>query len=396
MCGRGEGKTRSAAEFVREEVKAKRAHRIILAAPTSAVGRDVMVEGESGLLAIHPPNERPRYFPSKRRLVWPNGALAIIVSSDDPDLARGLQGDLMWGEEVSAWRYPQIFFDTLNPGLRLGDNPRGVLTLTPKPIGLVKRLVKSAENDKGQGRVRLSRGSMYDNRDNLAPAFLDEMKERYAGTRLERQELFGELLNDTPGALWTWRLIEEARAPESILPTRDRWIRVVIAVDPAVTAHEDSNETGIMCGVLVEGPDGYPHAHIIRDLSGRWPATEWPKIVVGAYHALGADRVVAEVNNGGDLVENALRVVDSSLSYRSVSASRGKRTRAEPVVSLYEQGRVHHHGNLAILEEQMTTYIPGSTDKADERTGSTSPDRVDSLVWLLTELIIDRQEVTVV
>lgn len=418
MCGRGEGKTRSAAELVREEVKAGRARRIILAAPTAGVGRDVMVEGESGLLAVHPNGERPRYFPSKRRLVWPNGAKATIVSSDEPDLARGLQGDFMWGEEIGAWRYPTLFFDTLNPGLRLGEHPRGILTSTPRPIELIKRLEKDSKRpllgaDGGpirgtqlvdangqpltgaKSRVILSRGALYDNIDNLADSFIEEMRTRYKGTRLERQELLGELLLDTPGALWTWALIEAARKPESELPPRELWKRVVIAVDPAVTSTEDSNETGIMIGILVDGPGGIDHAWVIRDASGRWHASEWPKIVARAYHVLQADRVVAEVNNGGDLVERALRVVDSSISYRDVTASRGKITRAEPALALYEQGRVHHCGELRILEEQMTTFVPGVSDKANAKTGSTSPDRVDALVWLLYELIIERQEMTV-
>lgn len=392
MCGRGEGKTRSAAEFVREEVEAKRARRIILAAPTAPVARDVMIEGESGILAVHPPATRPRYYPSKRRVVWPNGAYALVMSSDEPELARGAQSDLLWGEEIGAWRYATAFFDNLNLGLRLGPHPRAMFTTTPKPIKLLKDLTRQAIES--PDRVVISRGSTFDNKANLPDSTLEDLRARYEGTRQGEQELYGKLLTDTPGALWTWLLIEEARLPESLLPPREKWERVVVAIDPAVTAHEDSNETAIICGVTAWVGEVL-HAYIIRDLSGRWEATEWPKIAVRAYHLLGADRIVAEVNNGGDLVGGAVRVVDSDVSFRAVTASRGKRTRAEPVVALYEQGRVHHIGDLAILEEQMTTYVPGVSTKADERTGSTSPDRVDGLVWLLTELILSRQEVGV-
>jgi phage terminase large subunit-like protein len=393
MCGRGEGKTRSAAEWVREEVKARRARRIILAGPTAPIVRDVMIEGESGLLAVHSNRERPRYYPSKRRVVWPNGAFALVMSSDEPELARGAQSDLLWGEEIGAWRYPVAFFDNLNLGLRLGQHPRGMLTLTPKPIKLIKRLVQQAK-DQPQ-RVHLTRGSTFDNVANLPESTLDDLRYRYEGTRQGEQELYGKLLTDTPGAMWTWALIDDARLPEGLMPTRDKWEHVVVAVDPAVTAKAESNETGIICGFTAT-VNGILHAYVVRDLSGRWEATEWPKVAVRAYHLLSADRIVAEVNNGGDLVEGAVRVVDSDVSYRSVTASRGKRTRAEPVVALYEQGRVHHVGDLSILEEQMTTYVPGVSDKADEETGSTSPDRVDALVWLIFELILSRQEVRVI
>lgn len=405
FCGRGEGKTRGAGEWVRKRVRDGKARRILLGGPTASIVRDVMIEGESGLLAIHPRHERPKYFPSKRLLVWPNGARAICLSSDEPELARGHQSDTVWCEEVGAWRYPKKFFDNINFGLRLvagGEIPRGIITTTPKPIPLLKLLSKYAI-DRPE-RYKLIRGSTFDNKGNLPDETIEDLVFQYEGTRIGEQELHGKLLTDTPGALWSWDLVEQARLSEEYLPPREAWVHIAVAIDPAVTAHEDSNETGIMCGVTAYVGD-ILHAYIIRDLSGRWEATEWPKVAVRAYHALGADRVVAEVNNGGDLVEGALRVVDPNVSYRSVTASRGKRTRAEPVVALYEQGRVHHITSVAkhpgetyhftVLEEQMTSYIPGVSDKADEETGSTSPDRVDALVWLIFELILAKQEVGV-
>lgn len=387
MCGRGEGKTISKAQWIRKRVKRGVARRIMLAAPTSSVARDVMIEGESGILAIHPPHERPRYEPSKRRLTWPNGAIAIHYSSDEPDLVRGAQGDTLWAEEVSAWRYAEDFFDNLNMGLRLGPNPQAGLSLTPRPTPLVKRLVKAASG--GDTTIRIIRAATFANKANLPEPFIKELLSRYEGTRLGRQELYGELLDDVPGALWTWDLIEPYRVSEKELPPRETWERVVVAIDPAVTYGEDSDETGMVAAVSVRHGDEL-HAYVIRDLSGRYPAQVWPRHAVRAYQALGADRVVAEVNNGGDLVESALRVVDSQVAIRKVHASRGKAKRAEPVVGLYEQGRVHHVGSLPKLEEQMTSYIPG-----DEERGN-SPDRADALVYALTDLLVLRTEIAVV
>lgn len=388
QCGRGEGKTRSLAEETRARVKSGRASRIGLFAPTASIARDVMIEGESGLLAIHPRHERPTYYPSMRRLVWPNGAMALHYSSDEPDLVRGPQFDWAWLEEVGAWRYAEEFFDTINPGLRLGPMPQGGISGTPKPTKLLRRL--NADARRPGSSIVITRGKMRDNAANLSPAFLAEMEARYAGTRLGRQELEGELLEDIPGALWTWDLIEAARINPADLPARDLWERIIIAIDPAVTSGEESDETGIVACCLVRGPAGLPHVYVLRDLSGRYTPTEWARLVVRAYHALGADRVVAETNNGGDLVAAAVSVIDSSVPVRNVTASRGKRKRAEPVAALYEQGRVHHAERMPILEEQMTQVVP------EQMKGDEHFDRADALVWGVTELAVSAVEVGVV
>jgi phage terminase large subunit-like protein len=297
MAGRGFGKTRTGAERVRAEVRAGRL-RIALVAPTAADVRDVMVEGESGILAIHPDAERPLYEPSKRRLTWPNGAMATTYSADEPELLRGPQHDFAWCDELGAWRYPEAW-DMLMFGLRLGNDPRVVVTTTPRPTRLIRELI-------GDPTTVITRGSSYENRGNLAPAFFDQIVRKYEGTRLGRQELLAELLEDVPGALWTHGLIDAARmsaAPEMS--------RVVVAIDPAVTSGEDSDETGI----IVVGRDANKHGYVLADLSGKYSPIEWARIAIAAYRTHRADRVVAETNNGGDLVEATLRTVDGGVAY---------------------------------------------------------------------------------
>lgn len=367
LAGRGFGKSRTGAEWVRDEISSGRRSRFALVAPTAADARDVMVEGESGLLAVCPPWDRPVYEPSKRRVTWPNGGIATLYSADEPDRLRGPQHDGAWGDELAAWRYAQDAYDMLMFGLRLGQDPRALFTTTPKPVAIVRQLVTRARTDPA---VVVVRGSTYENRANLAPSFLDTIVRRYEGTRLGRQELMGELLEDTPGALWTRALIEAARVDRA--PTLSR---VVVAIDPAVTSGETSDETGIVAAG--KGVDG--HFYVLTDASGRLPAIEWARAAVRLYGELKADRVVAEVNNGGDLVEAQLRIVDRHVSYKAVHASRGKRVRAEPVAALYEQGKVHHVGGFDALEDQMCAFVP-------DLPAGVSPDRADALVWALTEL----------
>ena len=368
MAGRGFGKTRTGAEWVREEVMSGRARRVALVAPTAADVRDVMVEGESGLLAVCDRyNWRPKYEPSKRRITFPNGARAIAYSAEDPDSLRGHQHDLAWSDEVAAWRDPESW-NQLQFGLRLGKNPRQIATTTPKPVKVVKDLLKQ----ESEGIVAVTRGSTYDNRDNLAPSFLAQIIRRYEGTRLGRQELEGELLDDVLGALWTYGLIERDRVSEG--PNELDWQRIVVGVDPAATNTEESSETGI----IVAGIDIYGAGYVLEDCSLRGTPLEWARAAVDAYDRWGADRVVAEVNNGGLMVEQTLRTVRENLPVTQVRASRGKMTRAEPVAALYEQGKVHHVGGFPQLEDQMTSY---------DGTGD-SPDRMDALVWALTDLMI--------
>lgn len=335
-----------------------------LVAPTAADARDVMVEGESGILACSPPWNRPLYEPSKRRLTWPCGALATTYSADEPDRLRGPQHDGAWADELAAWKYPEAW-DMLMFGLRLGDDPRAVATTTPKPVRAIRELLKAPT-------TYAARGATYDNRENLAPAFLEQIVAKYEGTRLGRQELSGELLDDVPGALWTRVMVDAAftgRAPDMR--------RIVVAIDPAVTSGEDSDDTGIV--IVGKGADN--RAYVLADRTCRLSPDGWAKRAVAAYEEFGADRIVAETNNGGDLVERVVRTVSPHVSYQKVHASRGKRVRAEPVAALYEQGKVSHVGGFADLEDQMCSFVPEGTDG--------SPDRVDALVWALTDLMLD-------
>lgn len=368
LAGRGYGKSRTLAETVRARVESGEARRIALVAPTAADARDVMVEGESGLLAISPPWCRPLYEPSKRRLTWPNGTIATTYSAEEPERLRGPQHDFAACDELAAWADPETF-DMLMFGLRLGADPRCVIATTPKSSALIKRLLADPT-------VAVTRGTTYDNRANLAPAFLDQIVRRYEGTRLGRQELLAELLDDVPGALWTRETIERARLGRGMHPDLSR---IVVAIDPAVTSGEDSDETGI----IVAGRDHQGHGYVLADLSGRCAPHEWARAAVKAYREHKADRIVAEVNQGGDMVEATVRMVAPDVPYHAVRASRGKVVRAEPVAALYEQGRVHHVGSHPALEDQMCAF----TSDLDRRIGQ-SPDRVDALVWALTELIV--------
>ncbi|TMJ56865.1 MAG: ATP-binding protein [Alphaproteobacteria bacterium] len=372
LAGRGFGKTRTGAELVRARVAGWTARRLALVAPTAADARNVMVEGESGILAISPPWDRPRYEPSKRRLTWPNGAIATLYSADEPERLRGPQHDATWCDELGSWRYPEAW-DMLMLGMRLGADPRIVVTTTPRPTKLIRALIADPT-------AVVTRGSTYENRTNLAPAFLQQIIRKYEGTRLGRQELEAEILDDVPGALWTRGVIEASRACSA--PTL---LRVVVAIDPAATSSEDADETGI----IVAGRDGQGQGWVLADASGRYPPAEWAKTAIAAYRAHRADRVVAEVNNGGEMVEATLRVIDPNVSFAAVRASRGKLTRAEPVAALYEQGRVHHLGVFPQLEDQMCGFVPADQGDLGPRLAGCSPDRVDALVWALTDLLIE-------
>jgi len=369
MAGRGFGKTRCGAEWVRGEVEAGRLSRIALVAATAADARDVMVEGESGILAVCPPWNRPNYEPSKRRLTWPNGAVATLYSAEEPDRLRGPQHDGAWCDEVAAWDRPDTW-DQLMFGLRLGARPRVCATTTPKPVQLVRDILTRPD-------CVVTRGKTSDNRANLADAFLRSVVAKYEGTRLGRQELDGELLEDNPGALWSRALLDASRL--DALPCEPS--RIVIGVDPAVTAHEDSDETGIIVACRGSGATR-DHVFILADRSGRHPATAWPREVVALAKLHKANRVVGEVNNGGDLVEAAIRNAPGGTytPFQSVHATRGKYKRAEPVAMLWEQGRAHLVGHFPDLEDQMATFRP------DDPAGR-SPDRMDALVWAVTALM---------
>ncbi len=363
LAGRGAGKTRSAAEWVRQVARDHAGCRIALVARTAADVRDVVVEGESGLLAIHPPAERPLYEPSKRRVVWANGSQAGCYSADEPDLLRGPQHHFAHADELATWQRANETWSNLRLGLRLGAHPRVVVTTTPKPTRLLQELLSAPT-------TVVTRGSTYSNAANLAPSALEEFRRLYEGTRIGRQELHGEMLTDTPGALWTRATLDEHRVKEA-----PELVRVVVGVDPAVTSGEASDQTGI----VVAGRSKTGHWYVLADRTCRLSPDGWARRAVAAFDEFKADRLVAEVNNGGELVESVLRTVRRTLPVTKVHASRGKRTRAEPIAALYEQGKVHHVGAFHALEDEMTAFTPDNVARV-------SPDRVDALVWAMTAL----------
>lgn len=376
LAGRGWGKTRVGAEALKEEVFHGRCGRIALVAETAADARDVMVEGESGILANSYPWFRPVFEPSKRRITWPNGAMAFLYNAVEPDQLRGPQHDFAWGDELAKWRYAEETFSNLQFGLRLGSHPRQIFTTTPRPVKIIRDLVNDPH-------VFVTRGRTLDNAPNLPQSFIDQIRRKYEGTRLGRQELDAEILLDMPGALWTRQMIEDAflRPPEGAFP-KDWFSRIVVAIDPAVSTEEGSDETGIVVAGIRKSDD---HAIVIEDCSGRYAPIEWARKAIELYDRYSADRIVAEVNQGGDMVETTLRMVNPNVAYKAVHASKGKVTRAEPVSALYEQGRVHHLGSFAVLEDQMSQF----TRDFDVKQMGFSPDRVDALVWAITELKIE-------
>lgn len=390
LAGRGWGKTQTGAQWVRQKIK-QGARRIALVAPTSADARDVMVEGPSGIIEAFrhlPKDQRPHYTPGKRRITWPNGTLAFTYSAEEPNRLRGPQHDFAWGDEVAAWQYPDAY-DQLMFGLRLGRHPQCILTTTPKPTKLIRELAKRAtlcsdlrSGAVTHGDVAMTRGSTYENVANLASTFINETIRKYEGTTLGRQELYAEILEDLEGALWNSSMIEAHRVlPGQSIPDMKR---IVVAVDPAVTSKKSSDETGII--VIGLGVNG--HLYVFYDGTLRGTPNTWAKKVIELYHLYTADRIIGEVNNGGELVESVLRNIDANIPYTAVNASRGKTRRAEPIVGLYEQGKVHHVGVLAALEQQMTTWR--------DDLGMPSPDRMDALVWGATELTGARKKVFIV
>lgn len=370
LAGRGFGKTRTGAEWVREQVDVGYG-RIAFVAPTAADARDTMVEGESGILAISPPWNRPIYEPSKRRLTWPNGALATLFSAEEPERLRGPQHDAAWCDELAAWAAPQETWDMLQFGLRLGLHPRQVVTTTPKPIPTLKSIMQ-------EPTTAITRGGTRENAGNLAPVFLQKIVGRFQGTRLGRQELDAEILDDVPGALWTRDMIDATRRPL----TSDL-VRVVVAVDPSGT--RGASDDGDSIGIVVAGRTADGRAHVLADRSCKLSPDGWARRAIAAYYEFGGDRVVAERNFGGAMVEFTVRTVDPNVSYKEVTASRGKAVRAEPVAALYEQGKVTHEPGMLELEDQMCQMTGTGF------LGEGSPDRVDALVWALTELMLAPQ-----
>lgn len=434
LAGRGFGKTRTGAEWVNERVQLGLAKRIALVAPTAADVRKVMVEGESGLLAISPPWNRPIFEPSKLQLTWPNGAIAQLFSAEEPERLRGPQCDTFWADELAAWKKLQDTWDMLQFGFRLGHDPRGVITTTPKPLPIVRQLVAdnkdiAEENraEKWTGQTVITRGSTYENKANLAPKFFQQVVTKYEGTRLGRQELDAQILEDMPGALWQRTNIDANRISavtlppiyreEGVVPGLDVGLedikllrsiaksilervpedltRITVAVDPNVSNNEGSDEIGI--NVAGRGLSG--RGYILADCSMRGSPNEWASAAVIAHDIFGADRIIGEANQGGNMVEFTITTAAKSLKEQGirdsdfvgvtlVHATRGKVTRAEPSSALYEQNKITHVGTHKVLEDQMCLF----TSDFDRKSMGYSPDRVDALVWNLTGLFHEQQE----
>lgn len=375
MAGRGFGKTRAGAEWVRTIADADPAARIALVGATLPEVRAVMVEGESGLLSVCPRRHRPRFEPSLRRLVWPNGAQAVLYSAQEPEALRGPQHSHAWCDEIAKWDNASGratgAWDNLLLGLRLGERQRALATTTPRAVPLVQRLLGMPQEE-----VAITRGRTEDNRANLPAQFLTDMRRSFGRSLLGRQELDGELIADIEGALWTRSLIEACRNER----TPDL-VRVVVGVDPPASSHGDA------CGIVVAGLSQDGSAHILADASVKKAGPErWARAVAVTAEAWNAERVVAEANQGGAMVGSVLRAAQLSLPLRLVHASRGKAARAEPVAALYEAGRVHHAGTFPALEDELCGLVAGGAYQGPGR----SPDRADALVWALTELLLGR------
>lgn len=370
LAGRGFGKSRVGAEQVIKWAKEDPHARIAIVGRTAADVRDVMVEGESGILACSSPKFKPKYEPSKRRLTWPNGARGTTYSADEPDMLRGPQHTKGWGDEVATWKYTESH-DNLMFGLRLGASPQVVYTTTPRPTKFIKKLIT-------EKTTHTTRGTTYENLLNLSPVFRDQVIGKYEGTRLGRQELEAALLDDNERALWKREAMIEALR---VTKTPDLK-RIVVGVDPSVNdGTEVDNKDLAECGIIVGGLGMDGHGYLLDDKSLMGSPMQWAREAVTAYHSRKADRIVAETNNGGKLVETVIRVIDKSVAYKDVHAARGKLTRAEPVSSLAEQGKLHHAGVFSDLEDQMCNWEPGDL----------SPDRLDAYVWTFTELMVEKK-----
>ena len=379
LGGRGAGKTITGSQWIRYQALGKMpiatrpVTRIALVGPTLGEVRSVMVEGISGLLAVHAEHERPKFLSSQNKLVWPSGAIGQIFSAEDPDSLRGPQFDVAWCDELAKWNNLQETWDMLQFGLRLGGHPRAVVTTTPRPVKLLKQLL-------GDNGTLITKASTHDNAGFLSPSFIGEIEKQYGGTRLGRQEISGEMIEDNPDALFQRDLIEKTR-----VQTTPPLERIVVAVDPPVTSKNTSNACGIICAGL--GEDG--RAYVLDDATvQKAKPMRWAQKAVAIYHARAADRLVVEVNQGGEMVSTIVAEVDPSVAVKTVHAARSKHLRAEPVAALYEQHRVSHVGPLPELEDEMCVF--------EQRTGKgrTSPDRVDALIWALSELLLTSKAAT--
>jgi phage terminase large subunit-like protein len=379
LGGRGAGKTRAGAEWVRSMAEgpqphaAGKARRIAIVAETIEQAREIMVFGESGILAVSPPAHRPTWVAGRRMLIWPNGATGQLFSAHAPEALRGPQFDAAWADELAKWRKGAATWEMLQFGLRLGDDPRICVTTTPRRSALLRDVL-------AQQTTVVTHAPTHANAANLAKSFLAEIEAQFGGTSLGRQEIEGVMLDDVEGALWGLNQLESLQVAK--VPPLDR---VVVAIDPPGTSHATSDECGIViAGVVMRGAVREWEAYVLEDASvGAARPSEWANAAIAAMERHGADRLVAEVNQGGDMVEAVLRQIDPLVPYRSVHATRGKTARAEPIAAIYEQGRVHHARGLGALEDQMCQLTVAGFQ------GKGSPDRVDALVWALHDLLIE-------
>ena len=372
MGGRGAGKTRAGAEWIRARVGSGLGRRIALVAGTAADARNVMIEGESGLLAIAPAGDRPLFEPSKRRLTWPNGAVATLFSAEQPEALRGPQHDTAWCDELAKWKYLERAWDNLQLGLRLGRFPRQMITTTPRALAALKAIIARSD-------TVMTRGTSYDNRVNLAPAFFAEIIRRYEGTRFGRQEVNAELLEDVQGALWTRAMLDAARLAQGAVPPQ--MARVVVGVDPSGTRGDDERAS---VGIVAAGKGIDGLGYVLADFTCALSPAGWSRRVAEAVSAHRADCVVAEGNFGGAMVESVLATANVGARVKMVTASRGKIVRAEPIAALYEQNRVRHAGAFTALEDQLTAFT------TEGYVGEGSPDRADAMIWALTELMLQQ------
>jgi len=367
LAGRGYGKTRAGVEWVRAQIESGKASRAVAVAPTAADCRDTLTEGPSGFLQCCPPWNRPTYEPSKRRLTWPNGATCTLYSAEESDRLRGVNCDLLLADELAAWSKPETW-DMAMFALRLGDNPRAMITTTPRPTRLIRELLEHRD-------AVVTRGSTYENKSNLAPQFLEEIVRRYEGTRLGRQEIYAEVLEDVDGAILTREMLEAARVEKVLEPGR-----TVVGVDPAVTSGEYADRTGIVVACL----DASGELYAMADRSCQLGPAGWARRVVDVFHEFEADLIVAEKNQGGLMVEHTIRSVETDVPISLVTATKGKHVRAEPILSMFEQGRAHTLPGLETLEEQLGRFTPEGYE------GDDSPDSADAFVWAATELTTDK------
>jgi len=365
LAGRGFGKTRTGAETIRQWVATKQAKRIALIGASIHEVLNVMVNGESGIRSCTPPEQQPIWDSTTNTLTWPNGAVANVIGAVNPEKLRGPQFDASWIDELAKFRLHEDVWNQLMMGLRLGAHPRCIITTTPKPLKLIQKILKDPT-------TVITKGTTYDNKANLAGSFFTQILKQFEGTSLGAQELYAEVLDRRAHALWRRELMQYGSLPQNIR-------RIVVAVDPAATHHEKSDETGIIVAALGEDDKIY----VLEDLSGKLSPLDWGQRAVKAYFHHKADRLIAEINKGGDMVERIVRSIDTNIAYKAVRATRGKGIRAEPIAALYEQKRVIHVKHFNELETQLCDYVPGLTSK--------SPDRLDALVWAVTELVLDSE-----